>query len=96
MGARVPGNRHVRSTTVYRRNQSFGLQSIREIAPDLTLGPLNVLVGANGAGKSNLLSLFSLLPATLAGQLDTYVARHAARTPCCIFGAKQTSEIASL
>lgn len=31
-----------------------GWKSIREIDPPLELGPLNVLIGANGSGKSNL------------------------------------------
>ncbi len=36
-----------------------GYKSIRQAT--LELGPLNVLIGANGAGKSNLASLFKLL-----------------------------------
>jgi len=34
---------------------------------------LNVLIGANGAGKSNFLSLFRLLTALSQGNLQTYV-----------------------
>ncbi len=36
-----------------------GFKSIRQL--DLKLGPLNVLIGANGAGKSNFISVFKLL-----------------------------------
>ena len=34
---------------------------------------LNVLIGANGAGKSNFLSLFRLLTALSQGNLQTFV-----------------------
>ena len=37
-----------------------GYKSIRELR-DFELGDLNVLIGANGAGKSNFLSVFKLL-----------------------------------
>ena len=37
-----------------------GFKSIRTLT-DLTLGKINVLVGANGSGKSNLISFFKLL-----------------------------------
>ena len=38
-----------------------GFTSIRHMA-GLELRPLNVLIGANGAGKSNLIACFKLLP----------------------------------
>ena len=43
-----------------------GYKSIRELR-DLELGRLNVLIGANGAGKSNLLSVFRLLAQAMEG-----------------------------
>jgi predicted ATPase len=42
------------------RLELHGYKSIRHL-PGLQLGPLNVLIGANGAGKSNLISFFKLL-----------------------------------
>jgi predicted ATPase len=36
-----------------------GFKSIRALK-DFTLGPLNVLIGANGAGKSNFILFFRL------------------------------------
>jgi predicted ATPase len=36
-----------------------GFKSIRD--QELELRPLNVLIGANGAGKSNLISFFKML-----------------------------------
>ncbi|MEN8215544.1 MAG: AAA family ATPase [Pseudomonadota bacterium] len=39
-----------------------GFKSIREL--DLQLLPFNVLIGANGAGKSNLMAFFKMHPTT--------------------------------
>jgi predicted ATPase len=36
---------------------------------NLKLGPLNVLIGGNGSGKTSLLEVFSLLAASAEGQL---------------------------
>ena len=41
------------------RIEIAGFKSIRSV--DLELGPLNVLIGANGSGKSNLVDHFKLL-----------------------------------
>ncbi|HEX5416856.1 MAG TPA: AAA family ATPase [Chloroflexota bacterium] len=54
--------------------QLRGFKSIRDL-PELTFGPLNVLIGANGAGKSNLISFFKLLNWMTAGSgnLQVYI-----------------------
>ncbi|MDR0307649.1 MAG: AAA family ATPase [Chitinispirillales bacterium] len=49
-----------------------GFKSIRELK-DFELKNLNVLVGANGAGKSNLLSFFKMLHNLMDGNLAKYV-----------------------
>jgi len=46
-----------------------GFKSIK--AMDLELRPLNVLIGANGAGKSNLISFFKLLNEMMAGGFNS-------------------------
>ena len=38
---------------------------------DISLGNLNVLIGSNGAGKSNFISLFELIKALLHQRLVT-------------------------
>ena len=53
-----------------------------------------MLIGANGAGKSNLVSFFSLLSAALDGRLNDYVGRHGGPNALLHFGAQRTSEIA--
>ena len=42
-----------------------GFKSIREMVLDLR--PLNVLIGANGAGKSNLVSFFKMINEMMGG-----------------------------
>ena len=48
-----------------------GFKSVKEM--DLEFRPLNVLIGANGAGKSNLVSFFKMLNEMMAGRLQQYI-----------------------
>lgn len=52
--------------------------------------PLNVLIGANGAGKSNFLSFFELLRAVIDGRLASYVAAQGGAGAMLHYGAKRT------
>jgi len=52
------------------RIQIKGFKSIREM--DLKLKPLNVLIGANGAGKSNFIGAFRLLNMIIERRLQAY------------------------
>ena len=47
-----------------------GFKSIKEC--ELDLKNINVLIGANGAGKSNFISVFEMLQKILAGDLSAY------------------------
>ncbi len=49
-----------------------GFKSIRELV-DFKLSNLNVIVGANGTGKSNLISFFKMLRALIDSNLNRYV-----------------------
>ena len=49
-----------------------GFKSIRELK-DFELKDLNIFVGANGAGKSNLISFFRMLQSLIEGSLSDYV-----------------------
>ena len=53
------------------RIQIEGFKSIREA--DITLRPLNVLIGPNGVGKSNFVALFRLLNQIIERRLQTHV-----------------------
>ncbi|OJA03598.1 AAA family ATPase, partial [Bathymodiolus thermophilus thioautotrophic gill symbiont] len=48
-----------------------GFKSIKEL--DLEMKPINVLIGANGAGKSNFISVFKLLDLIYKQKLQTYI-----------------------
>lgn len=49
-----------------------GFKSIRSLK-DFEIKSLNVLIGANGTGKSNLIAFFRLLQALINGNLNDYV-----------------------
>ncbi len=49
-----------------------GFKSIEQA--ELLLGDLNVVIGANGSGKSNLIGVFRLIERALSRQLQLYVA----------------------
>ena len=47
-----------------------GFKSIKEC--ELDLGNINVLIGANGAGKSNFISVLEMMQSVVSGQLSKY------------------------
>ncbi len=69
-----------------------GFKSIRELK-DFKLGQLNVLIGANGAGKSNFISVFKLLEHLAIRRLQTFVTEHLGADSLLYFGSKVTNEI---
>lgn len=69
-----------------------GYKSIRELR-DFELGDINVLIGANGAGKSNLVSLFKLLEYLAAERLQLFVGKNGRADYLLHFGRKQTPEM---
>ena len=68
-----------------------GYKSIRELN-DFPLTNLNVLIGANGAGKSNFISLFRLLAGMMAQRLQLYVPLQGGAEVFLHFGSKTTYE----
>lgn len=82
-----------KETLKIERSRISGFKSIREA--DITLGALNVIIGANGAGKSNFVSYFALLKAALDARLDGHVGRHGGPNAFLHLGSKQTAEIAA-
>lgn len=65
-----------------------GWKSIREA--ELTLSPLNVLIGANGSGKSNFISYFKLLNEMSGERLQEYIGRANGAETLLYYGSKQT------
>ncbi len=68
-----------------------GFKSIRSI--EVSLRPINLLIGANGSGKSNFLEAFVLLGETHEGHLDSYVAHSGGANRLLHFGSKNTQRI---
>jgi predicted ATPase len=69
-----------------------GYKSIRELR-DFLLTDLNVLIGANGAGKSNFIGLFRLLNEMYEQQLQVYVQTQGGPDALLHFGRKTTDKL---
>lgn len=65
-----------------------GWKSIRETTVELR--PLNVVIGANGAGKSNFVSFFKMLNEMIGERLQEFVARAGYAKSLFHFGPKRT------
>jgi predicted ATPase len=65
-----------------------GFKSIKSL--EIELRPTNILIGSNGAGKSNLISFLNLLKAIAAGRLQEHVARAGGAETLLYYGAKET------
>jgi predicted ATPase len=68
-----------------------GWKSIRDATIDLR--PLNVLIGANGAGKSNLVSFFKLINEMRKGRFQVYVGTAGGAEALLHYGSKHTAAI---
>jgi len=68
-----------------------GYKSLRALGVDLL--PINVLIGANGAGKSNFVSLFRLLNRIVEKNLQLYVAQEGGADALLHLGRKVTESI---
>ncbi len=71
-----------------RRLKVEGWKSFRSL--DLTFDNCTVLIGSNGAGKSNLLSVFDLFRAITERRLGSYCAAHGRAAALLHYGPKHT------
>ena len=69
-----------------------GFKSIRALE-DFELRPLNVMIGANGAGKSNLLSLFGMLAELADGRLQLFTKGEGGPDALLFGGRRRTSSL---
>lgn len=70
-----------------------GFKSVRDQILDL--GRINVLIGANGAGKSNLISFIRMLGFMAAGELQLHIARSGGAETFLYYGSKNTRQLES-
>ncbi|OQY49967.1 MAG: hypothetical protein B6247_22355 [Candidatus Parabeggiatoa sp. nov. 2] len=69
----------------------FGFRSLRDIK--LELKPINVLIGANGAGKSNLIEVFRLLKSLQNNSLQLYIGKAGGANSLLHYGASVTHAV---
>lgn len=74
-----------------KRVRIAGFKSIAKL--DLEMRPVNILIGANGAGKSNFISLFTFLRFLAEGRLQTYIEQNGFANSFFHFGSKKTPAI---
>lgn len=68
-----------------------GYKSIKSLSLDLK--PINILLGGNGVGKSNFISLFSLIRNIHLGNFQNYVQKKGGADSLLHFGRRQTKLI---
>jgi len=68
-----------------------GFKSIAKL--DLPMENINVLIGANGAGKSNLISAFTFLSHLSKGKLQNYIETEGGAERFFHFGTKHTDQM---
>lgn len=69
-----------------------GFKSIKELE-DFELKPLNIVVGANGAGKSNLIQIFRMLIAMTSKNFQKFIRENGGADSFPFNGLKETSKI---
>lgn len=62
---------------------------------DLELSNLNIIIGANGAGKSNFISFFQMLANMMTGALQIYIGKNGTAESLLQFGSKKTKMISA-
>lgn len=65
-----------------------GWKSIRDA--EVSFGTMNILIGMNGAGKSNLLQFFKMLNFMATGALQEFVGRHGRADSLLYMGSRTT------
>lgn len=69
-----------------------GFKSFSDVE-DFKLGKLNVLIGANGCGKSNFIQIFTLISAMMRGALSDYVLENGGADSFLFGGPQKTSSV---
>ena len=84
---------------IKRHNYSIKLQEVNirgyksisfNYPVTLELGNVNILLGANGAGKSNIISFFRMLSYMMSRSFEIYVEMAGTANSLLYFGAKMT------
>ena len=82
------------NTTQLTRVTIRGFKSIAYDRPvELLLGKVNLLLGANGAGKSTIVSFFKMLEYMMSGSLQRYINENGKSQIFLHYGTKRTPTI---
>lgn len=73
-----------------------GYKSIDGNGQNIPIGEVTILLGANGAGKSNLVSFFQMLHFITTGALQTYIGKSGYAGSLLYYGSKMTSRLESV
>lgn len=79
MSNTIPSPNSPPKNIVLRNIRAQNFKTFREL--DLPVGNINLVIGANGAGKSNLLQIFHLLNTAARQQLQRFIAQSGGPTP---------------
>jgi predicted ATPase len=71
-----------------------GFKSIEKV-DKLTLRQINILIGANGTGKSNFVSFFRMIGEMIEGRLQNWVSKQGSADRILSFGVKQTAQLSA-
>ena len=80
-----------------KRIEISGFKSIgtNENAQKIDLDNINIIIGANGAGKSNFVSFFKMLNYMMTNNLQTFVSKNGIADDILHFGSKKTPVISA-
>jgi predicted ATPase len=70
-----------------------GYKSIDLNGQDIPIGDITILLGANGSGKSNLISFFKMLNYIMTGALQKYIGDSGFADSLLYYGSKKTSRL---
>jgi predicted ATPase len=73
-----------------------GWKSIKRLDPRLEFGRINVLIGANGVGKSNLVTFFKMLNELIGNRLQEFIGRSGGAESLLHLGVKQTPMVEAI
>ncbi|MDR1527441.1 MAG: AAA family ATPase [Dysgonamonadaceae bacterium] len=81
-------------TTLLKKIGISGYKSISSKHPvEIELGNINILLGANGSGKSNIISFFKMLNFMMSGSFQLFVEKAGTSQVFLHYGAKHTNKI---
>lgn len=76
-----------------RRLEIDGFKSIPAAGQSIEFGDVTILLGANGSGKSNLVSFFRMLNFLTTGGLQEFIGRQGGADAILHYGAKHTDKL---